>query len=159
MIRRPLLGRLNHLALVGDRWFISALRVLNGAGSRVSRAASSGRARVRLPFLSVHDESPVPEARARETTCVAEELDLLAAAGFEEFGPGPAASVLVREPAGVVPLWRALGRVVSQHAESGYRSLETDGRFWALVRLIQSCMAERAEATNAPERGLAQHCD
>jgi hypothetical protein len=41
-------------------------------------------------------------------------------------------------PPGLVPLLRALGRVVASHDREGYATLESDERFWTLVYVLQS---------------------
>jgi hypothetical protein len=169
--RRPLLGRLQHFATVGDRWFVAGVRAVRSVGVRARRLVGGPFATlVAQPSLAA-----LPEKRCSATDeCIpvggCNQLDVLAATSFEDaveldqesFEPARApssASVLVSEPPGVVPLWRALGRVVSQHAESGYRSLQSDDRFWALVRLIQSCTSEGPEPGAASERRLTQDCE
>jgi hypothetical protein len=79
---------------------------------------------------------------------------LLAAPAYGDRAPHER-SLLASEPAGVLPLWRALGRVVSQHAHSGYRSLQTDTRFWALLNLIQSFTREPQQCDQPEQAGLA----
>jgi hypothetical protein len=171
MSGRPLLGRLQHLATVGDCWFVAGVRSIRSVGTRARRlVAGAGGARASQPSGAMLSETGPDAADERKLVGERNELDLLAATGFEhalgleddgfELALGPsAASLLVSEPPGVVPLWRALGRVVAQHAESGYRSLQTDSRFWALVRLIQSCTTERPEPGAASERRLAPDCE
>jgi hypothetical protein len=47
-------------------------------------------------------------------------------------------------PAGVAPVLEVLGRVVSDHHESGYGSLDRDERFWALIRLLHTIGGTRS---------------
>ena len=76
-------------------------------------------------------------------------VDLLAATPLSQGLPAPAceepsdaetaepsSAATGGRPAGVVPLLRALGRVVHEHAPRGYESLARDERFWALSRLL-----------------------
>jgi hypothetical protein len=43
-----------------------------------------------------------------------------------------------KRAAGVLPVLQALGRTVADHVHQGYASLETDERFWTLVRLLEA---------------------
>jgi hypothetical protein len=97
-------------------------------------------------------------------------FELLAGVTFGEAGPEPepecAASSGAPERgsaqhrAGIVPLMRALGQVMTDHASSGYLSLEHDERFWTLLRIIRSFELPReADATALEAESLAEAAD
>jgi hypothetical protein len=59
--------------------------------------------------------------------------------------PGPGHS------AGVEPLLTALGRIVVEHRDAGYATLDRDDRFWTLLQLLQTLGRPGDDCSPAPD--------
>ena len=158
---RNLMRHAREVADYGDRWFVSCGQALSdvgkqtrAAGALIGESAAAALQTTAGVARTLSDRAGLrPRAKAMPAPRPEEKLEVLSAIAADraegEEAPSqdcdgtpatiamPEGSVLTAERAGVLPMWRALGRVVSQHSGSGYRSLEGDERFWELLGLIR----------------------
>lgn len=163
---RDLLGQAKQLADLGDRWFLRVTGGLERLGfwarteadiaadSAIAAFATTVDVTKRIARRGGHSSEPdaAPRAHARRTTSNAKrstpppKIDLLDATPAKpprkrrtkaRSGVSVVADGSGNRP-GVVPLLKALGRVVSAHSDDGYASLEHDERFWTLLCVLQS---------------------
>jgi hypothetical protein len=167
MASQDLIKQAQQIADLGDRWFLGVARRLERIGvwarSEADVAADSARAalattvvitrrltrqqaraesetnsasdsrtserrrRISEPNIDVLDANPVKSPRKRR-----ERNAVSVAAKAERFNPP-----------GLVPLLRALGRVVAVHAPD-FAALENDERFWTLLSVLQSLRKDPA---------------
>jgi len=117
-----LLSRMKVAADAGDRLWV-------GLGRGVASLGPGGAVVADAPAL-------LP---ARDPMVSSRGLDLLSApACTPDASPDEETSSHAPDgsAAGVLPVLRALGQIVSEHEKSDYRSLDRDRRFWALIDLI-----------------------
>jgi hypothetical protein len=165
---RRLLRHAQSVADTGDRWFVSLAQGLGQIGawarrekdvvaeSAVAAAATTaevigplaGRLRPGTRGGPVADEQPaVPvDPTMWEVPVVSVKPSAPAEAAMSEEPETPEGPVLQNNPPGVLPVLEVLGRVVTDHSETQYSSLQSDNRFWALVRLLQSLTPDGAAA-------------
>lgn len=157
---RRLLRHAQQVADTGDRWFVSLAQGLGQIGTWARRekdvvaesavAAAATTARVVKPLAwrlrpgtrpaPAADEEPAMQADPETWSAPAVSGDLAASEGPATEECAPAQS----NPPGVLPVLEVLGKVVTDHESTQYSSLQSDNRFWALVRLLQSITPDGA---------------
>ena len=116
------ISRAKRVAEAGDRWWVRLGRGVASLGPGTP--------------ASVEPPSVLP---ARDPMGSSSGLDLLSASDANPVDePSRMSAVTGNNAAGVQPMVRALGQVVSEHMTDDYRSLGSDRRFWALLGLINS---------------------
>jgi hypothetical protein len=147
--RRPsVLARALEIAHRGDRLFVS---VAGGLAGSALAALSAARSAPRPTESGLGARSSV---------------DLVSAVAAEAWDP-LASGARIRDPSGsdrdpteqeaddghspgVVPLLRALGRIVAEHRPASYATLDQDERFWTLLWLLQS-LGRHGQEPQAPD--------
>jgi hypothetical protein len=142
--RRNVLEHALEIANRSDRLFVSVAEGL--AGSAIAALSAA-----RLPA----------HRRAEAGATSASRIDLVSAAPADAWNPLASGARVRREPeaeseselpahrssepgdaaghsAGVVPILRALGRIVAEHRNASYATLDRDDRFWTLLHLLQT---------------------
>lgn len=166
------LSRAGEVARTGDRWFVAvatdfadagrwARREADVIGDSMSAAFKTTMAVAKKmkpgsgapePEPEAEPEPPPPSPPARPIN-----IDLLTALGEVGVPRQVAESELASHRAGIAPLLSALNEVVSSRKDGGYESLQSDERFWALVKLIhehgeKAAMGGAAEPVRENER-------
>lgn len=142
------------------------------AGSLLNRMKMAADAGDRLwvglgrGVASLGPSTPPPGAPALLPACdpmvSSRGLGLLSAPSS---GPGGAAEeghagdMTAGNDAGVQPVLRALGQIVSEHANNDYRSLNRDRRFWALIELIESLRPSEVTGAGSESSNHPSHPD
>lgn len=164
MASYDLIKQARQIADLGDRWFLGVARGLGRIGvwarSEADVAAESARAALATTVdvtrrLTLRERPPAPDDAAREepvpnpARTSGPQIDVLDANPVESprkrrhRGGGVSVSAPrgASNPPGLVPLLRALGRVVAVHSPDDYAALERDERFWTLLSVLHSLKA------------------
>ena len=153
--------RAGHALDRGDQWFSSSAGRVFGWVHRESNLATEQAVLAVAEVIGLSKQSTLAERQGRlapgETTESSSfrapdgcELDLVWADASSSDAPDEGDGKRVDGGlAGLMPLLKALGKVVEQHGESRYASLAEDDRFWMLIEVIVSLKQTAASIEEA----------